>query len=107
MSQILFPLEMTIERNDAPESFSMPSDGSILSAQPTPPRYHVTAVLLDVERRRTVSYEFWSMVEPGHAPYEDVGRIAGAPTSAQVGRLRALRDALDEVLATHGAEEEL
>jgi hypothetical protein len=98
MSQILFPLELKIERNDAPESFSMPDDGSILSVQPTTPRYHVTAVLLDVERRRTVSYEFWSMVDPSRGPYEDVGRITHVPTSAQVGSLRALRDALDEVL---------
>lgn len=96
MSQILFPLEFKIERHDAPESFKI--DSKEFSSQPTPPRYHVTAVLLDVERKRTVSYEFWSMVEPSHGPYEDVGRITHVPTSAQMERLRALRDALDEVL---------
>jgi hypothetical protein len=61
-------------------------------------RYHVTAVLLDTERRRTTSYEFWSMVDPNRDDFENVGRITHAPTSAQLEKLRGLRDALNEIL---------
>jgi hypothetical protein len=98
VSNILLPLEMKIERSDAPEAFSMPSDGSILSVERTPARYHVTAVLLDVDRRRVVSYEFWSMVDPDRGPYEDIGRVTHTPASEHHERLSELRDALDKLL---------
>jgi hypothetical protein len=98
VSNILLPLEMKIERSDAPEAFSMPSDGTILSVERTPPRYHVTAVLLDVYRRRVVSYEFWSMEDPSRNPIERIGRITHTPISKQRERLSELRDALDKLL---------
>lgn len=94
----MFPLQLRIEREDGPASFEMPNDGSMLSATPTQPRYHVTAVMLDTDRKRTLSYEFWSMIEPTKDDVENIGRITITPTSEQVEKLRDLRDALNEIL---------
>jgi hypothetical protein len=58
----------------------------------------VTAVLLDIDRRRVVSYEFWSMVDPDRGPFEDIGRITHTPISEYRERLSELRDALDKLL---------
>lgn len=94
---MMLPLQLKIERLDDPESFVETRSGR-LPVAPAAPRYHVTATVLDVERRRTLSYEFWSMVAQNHEPYEGVGRITNAPTETQVETLLRLRDALNEVL---------
>jgi hypothetical protein len=62
----------------------MPSDGyDPVERSPAPARYHVTAVLLDVDRRRVVSYEFWSMEDPERGHIENIGRITHTPISGQ------------------------
>jgi hypothetical protein len=94
----MFPLQLIIKRNDGPAWEEMPSDGTVLPVTPTPLRYHVVATVLDTDRKRTISYEFWSMIEPSENPFEDIGRITMAPTSAQIENLRGLRDALNEIL---------
>jgi hypothetical protein len=93
----MFPLQLTIERVDAPFSFD-PSIRSAVASLPAPPRYHVTAVLLDVERRRTISYDFFSMVDPSKDDFENVRRTTVASVWAQIEKLRGLRDALNEIL---------
>jgi hypothetical protein len=93
---ILLPLEMKIERIEEPfDTFDIASKAF---EAPAPPRYHVTAVLLNVERRSVVSYEFWSMVDPSQNPIEDIGRITHTSISGQRKRLSELRDALDKLL---------
>jgi hypothetical protein len=94
----MFLLELRIERNDTPESFAMPDDGSILSSTPTSPRHHVVATVLDTDRDTVLSYEFWSMVDPSRSDFDREGRITIKPTSEQLERLRHLRDELDEIL---------
>jgi hypothetical protein len=96
VSNILLPLEMKIERVEEPfDTFDIASKAFEL---PAPARYHVTAVLLDVDRRRVVSYEFWSMEDKTRDPLENIGRITHTPISGQRKRLSKLRDAIDKLL---------
>jgi hypothetical protein len=97
MSNILLPLEMKIERVEEPASFVMTNSGE-LPHIPAPPCYRVTTIVLDVDLRRVVSYEFWSMIDPRREPYENIGRTTITPISKQRKRLSELRDALDKLL---------
>lgn len=95
----MFPLELRIEHIIDPASFEI--DGEAF-AHSFAARYRITAVVLDAENRRTLSYEFSSMIEAAHDeardPYVKAGKITIAPTSAQLEKLRKLRDALNELL---------
>jgi hypothetical protein len=90
----MFPLELRIERVER-EVFDL--DKYELDVYP-PPRYRVTATVLDTEQDRFISYEFRSMIVPSSVDFEDIGRIVVKPTHEQVEKLRQLRDELDEIL---------
>lgn len=94
---MMIPLELRVERLEEPESFA-DTRSDRLPVHPASPRYHVTAVALDLEQGRVLSYEFWSMVDLSREPYASVGRVTYRPMEMEAKMLLRIRDALDEVL---------
>jgi hypothetical protein len=94
---VIVPLSMQIERVDKSSDFEMPFVDSVLPTS-SAPRYHVVARMLDVEKERITSYEFWSMEDPQRDDWERVGQITHTDPHLHVVALRRLRDSLDELL---------
>jgi hypothetical protein len=93
----MFPLELRIERADVSTSYELPDSGAVLSIGP-PPRYRVTATVLDTIEKTIISYEFFSMEVPGKDPFEGIGHVTTTSWSKHLEHLRELRDALNELL---------
>lgn len=94
---MIVPVDFVIERLNEPESYGVELSDLVISV-PTPPRYRVTATVLDTEAGKTMTYTFHSMVDPTAAPGQEIGVINHEPWQNYEKHLTNLRDELDELL---------
>jgi hypothetical protein len=92
----VIPLRFEIER--LTEDFDPEAPVGVIVKTPPPPRYRVTATLLDADRSAVVSYEFHSMVDRTRDAYERFGSITHSDVSGHLEHLRRVRDEINELL---------